>query len=699
MIRRRPDLLALIVALASTLAVVAFVLGDLLLSRKRELELGMARTREFSTMLGEHTARTHETLDILLREIAGDLANDHRDWPTWEASRGWTYIAERHMRSLPQLRDLVIFDRDGEQRSISTYFPPPRVNARDRPYFVALEQGAAAITFGPFIGRNSGRYTYVLARRIEDGVSNFAGIVIAAIEPAYFSAHCWSGRLADDFESVIINAQGQVVASCRPTDTGKASPLIGALAVDVLHAGRLREWLPASGVARGNGLIASVAPVPDYGDLRVLSVLPQSSVLASWRNHAWQVGTLAGIVILILLAGGLLLRRQVRDMQALTEELAASHNRLEERVQAATAELSLQKDQAEQSSHAKSRFLAAASHDLRQPLHALTLFALDLQRQVEAGKGSELPRISRQISTSADMLRELFDSLLDISRLDVAGIATEIRAFAVNPLLERLASSFRNVAVDRQQTLVFRPTGLWVESDPVLLERILSNLIANALRYTAPGGRILVAVRRRGANALIEVRDNGCGIAGDQHEVIFGEFYQVGNRARQPQQGLGLGLAIVARLARALGITVGVRSAIGRGSTFSLLVRRALPTVAATPSGTPQSGVTIHFVGDSSDLRACMAMAGNWRHEISHDATVGGPAPESRRPRIIVTLASLAARVRAADPKSAPIIALDDGHESPPPDDSHLLSLPVRPAKFRALLLGQLQNGVPRSMP
>lgn len=699
MIRRRPDLLALIVALASALAVVAFVLGDLLLSRERELELGIARTREFGTMLGEHTARTYEAMDILLREIASDLSTNHQEWPTWEAGRGWTYIAERHTRSLPQLRNLIIFDRDGELRFMSAYFPSERVNVRDRPYFVALEQGAAAISFGPFIGRISGRYTYALAQRIEDSAGNFAGIVTARTEPAYFSAHCWSGRLADDFESVIINAQGQVVASCRPTDTGKGSPLLGALAVDALYAGRLRDWLPAAGVARGNGLIASVAPVPDYADLRVLTVLPESSVLASWRNHATQAGTLAGIVILILLAGGLLLRRQVRDMQALTEELAASHDRLEERVQAATAELSLQKDQAEQANHAKSRFLAAASHDLRQPLHALSLFAADLQRQVEAVNGSELPRLSRQISTSAEMLREMFDSLLDISRLDVAGIATEIRAFALNPLLERLASSFRNVAVDRQQTLVFRPTGLWVESDPVLLERILTNLIANALRYTAPGGRILVAVRRRGANGLIEVRDNGCGIASDHHEAIFGEFYQVGNRAREPQQGLGLGLAIVARLARALGITVSVRSAVGRGSTFSLLLRRALPTVAARPAEPAQSGANIHFVGDSGDLRACMELARNWRHEISHDPAGGGAAPQSRRPRIIVTLASLAAQVRAADPAGAPIIALDNGHESPLPDDCHLLSLPVRPAKFRALLLGLLQNGVSRSMP
>ena len=698
MIRRRPDLLALIVALAGTLAVVAFLLWDQFLSRERELDLGTARTEHSGVMLGEHTARTYEAVDILLRDIATDLSSNHQDWASWEASRGWTYVAERHTRSLPQLRDLIIFDRDGEQRFISTYFPPPRINVRDRPYFIALEQGTSVTSFGPFIGRNSGRYTYALARRIEDAGRNFAGIVIAGIEPAYFSGHCWSNRLAEDFDSVIINARGQVVASCRPTELSRQSPILGALAVDVLHGGRLRDWLPANGVARGNGLIASVSPVPDFADLRVLTVLPESSVLATWRSHLTQVGILACIVILILLAGGLLVRRQVRDMQALTKKLAAGRDQLEERVQAATAELSLEKEQAEHSSHAKSRFLAAASHDLRQPLHALTLFAADLQRQVQAGNSSELPRLSRQISASTDMLHELFESLLDISRLDVAGIRTEIRPFALNPMLERLSSSFRSVAGDRQQALVFRPTGVWVESDPELLERIVSNLIANALRYTAPGGRILVCVRRRGGNALIEVRDNGCGIASEHHDAIFGEFYQVGNRARQPQQGLGLGLSIVARLARALGIEASLRSAVGRGSTFSLLVKRARPPALATPSGPEQSGVTIYFVGDSSDLRQCMEMAMNWNHALSHDATGSGRPPESHQPLIIVTLASLAAQVRAADPTGAPIIALDDGRNSPLPHDSHLLSLPVRPAKFRALL-GQRQKTDSRSIP
>ena len=183
MIRRRPDLLALIVAVTGTLAVVAFLLGDLLLSREREIDLGTARTEHFGTMLAEHTARTYEALDILLREIASDLSSNHPEWPTWESSRGWSYVAERHTRSLPQLRDLIIFGRDGEERFISTYFPPPRINVRDRPYFTAPEQGPSATSFGPFTGRNSGRPPHALPRRIDHAGGNLPGILLGRIEP------------------------------------------------------------------------------------------------------------------------------------------------------------------------------------------------------------------------------------------------------------------------------------------------------------------------------------------------------------------------------------------------------------------------------------------------------------------------------------------------------------------------------------
>ena len=698
MIRRRPDFVVLAVVLVGTLVTVATFLSGLWLSRDNELEIGERRVRDFGIMVGEHTARSFEAVDILLREIASDLSERQRDWESWEASRGWNYLATHHATSLPQLRDLIIFDREGQQRYISTYFPTPRINVRDRPYFVALEEGQASAAFGPYIGRNSGRYTYALARRIDDAQHKFAGVAFASIETGYFQDFCWANRLADDFESLIINAKGQIVATCRPTDLSKQSPTLGAPALEVLYGGRLRDWLPATGVARNNGLIASLSPVPGFSDLRVLTVLPEASLLAAWQSRVEQLGALVLLIALILLLGGWLVRRQVLQMQAMTKALEDSHEQLAERVREATNELAVQKDEADRANRAKSRFLAAASHDLRQPMHALALFAADLQRQLRSGSTGELNRLSGQIATSTSLLGEMLDSLLDISRLDVAGVKPEIRAFALNPMFERLAASFRRAAVDRHQTLIFRPSGLWVESDPLMVERMVANLLSNALHYTPSGGRVLVAARRRGADVLIEVRDNGPGIASEHQAAIFTEFYQVGNPAREQGKGLGLGLSIIDRLARALGIEVRLRSAAGRGTVFGMLIKTGLPQTAVATLTKPGNDVAIHFIGQGEDLQAAMGLARSWHYAVSHQPDADASPPDILRRIVIMTLASQATTVRAIYPVATPIIALVDTRETNLPDGVYPLSLPLRPAKLRALL-EQVQKTRPKSMP
>jgi hypothetical protein len=150
MLRRKPEALALFVALISTLTVLAVFLTDLVLSRQRDIESGERRLNHFGIMMAEHTARSFEAVDVLLREMSSDLSLSRRDWPDWDASKGWEYVAQRHSRAMPQLRDLIIFDRHGNQRFISTYFPPPSVNVRDRPYFTALENGDEATSSRPW---------------------------------------------------------------------------------------------------------------------------------------------------------------------------------------------------------------------------------------------------------------------------------------------------------------------------------------------------------------------------------------------------------------------------------------------------------------------------------------------------------------------------------------------------------------------
>jgi len=695
MLKRKPETLALIVALIGTLIVLFVFLTDLLLARHRDTEAGERRLQHFGIMMAEHTARAFEAVDVLLREMAVDLSNNRRNWEKWQASQGWEYVAQRHSRAMPQLRDLIIFDRDGNQRFISTYFPTPHINVQDRPYFEAIANGAESATYGPYIGRNSGRYSYAIGHRITGENNSFSGVAFAAIEPSYLQDFCWSNRLSDDFEAVLINAKGQIIASCRPTDLSRLSPILGSIAADTLFNGQLRGHVPETGQASGNDLLISVSPVPGFADLRILTAIPESTLLASWKSRLIELSTLAVLVATVLLVGGLLVRRQLREMAALTAELAAGHEHLEARVRTATVELAGQKDTAERANRAKSRFLAAASHDLRQPLHALSLFAADLQRQVRNGTTDALPRLAEQISTSTAMLGELLDSLLDISRLDVVGIKPEIRLFPLGPLFERLANSSRRAAVDRKQTLRFRPTHLWLESDPVMVERIIANLVSNALRYTPPGGRVLVAARQRGEEVLIEVRDNGMGIAPEHQAAIFAEFYQVGNAAREHNKGLGLGLSIVDRLARVLNASIVLNSRLGGGTNFALRVRGGRPAHEPVEAK-PQTAGKVFCIGSSPAMLECIALAEHWDYEITH--TDGGGDDILPRHSVIIADAELAddvARELTADTQL--IVLVKDAQASVPPG-AHALPLPVRPARFRALL-GQLQKTLSKSTP
>lgn len=695
--KKKPETLALIVALAGTLTILLVFLADLVLARHRDLEAGERRLQHFGIMMAEHTARTFEALDVLLRETSTDLSLNQREWEKWDESRGWQYIAQRHSRAMPQLRDLIIFDRLGNQRFISTYFPSPKINVRDRPYFQALEAGAEAATFGPYIGRNSGRYTYAIARRIAGNGSSFAGAVFAAIEPDYLQDFCWSNRLSDDFEAVLANAKGEIVASCRPSDLSRQSPIIGAVASKALFDGKLQEYVPEAGLSRINGLLISVSPVPGFSDLRILTAIPESTLLVSWRTRMFELGTLGLLVTFVLLVGAWLVRRQVQEMARMTSELAASHEHLEERVRAATVELAGQKDTAERANKAKSRFLAAASHDLRQPLHALSLFATDLQRQVRDGKLLELPRLAEQISTSTAVLGELLDSLLDISRLDVAGIKPDVRPCALQPMLDRLAASFRRAAADRRIRLRFRPTSRWVETDPVMLERIIANLVSNALRYTAPGGTVLVAVRSRGKDVAIEIRDNGIGIATEHQAAIFAEFYQVGNTAREQTKGLGLGLSIVDRLTRALDIQIALRSQLGVGTSFSLRVTGCLPAAQnATASQDTAPAGRVHCIGTSEDLLGCIKLVSDWNYVVTGADGVGTEHPPAHA--LLITEAELAEAVSAELAPGTPLIVLVRDADRQLPAGAHALPAPVRPAKLRALI-NQLQKTLSKSTP
>jgi len=278
------------------------------------------------------------------------------------------------------------------------------------------------------------------------------------------------------------------------------------------------------------------------------------------------------------------------SIEALLGEVEAARSELEARVAERTAELNTARDEAERANRAKTRFLAAASHDLRQPLQAQVLFhELIVRRARDPALAPQLERMGRALAAQ----QQILDTLLDVSRIDAGMIAVDRHAFALAPLVERLAQEFGPQAAAKGLALRTVPCTAFVDSDPALLERIVRNLLGNAVKYT-DRGRILIGCRRAGAVRRLQVWDTGPGIPGDKLTVVFEEFRQLDNPAGDRNRGLGLGLSIVERLARLLGHRVAVRSRVGRGTVFEVeLPVAARPEPAAVPAA-PDPAAAAH---------------------------------------------------------------------------------------------------------
>jgi len=254
------------------------------------------------------------------------------------------------------------------------------------------------------------------------------------------------------------------------------------------------------------------------------------------------------------------------------------------------------REKAERASAAKTRFLAAASHDLRQPLHALGLFIATLAMQVRAPRTEALlQRIDEALGSVGTMLT----SILDISKLDAGIIEPKPETVDLGELFIRLEQEFTPIAAENGNQLRFRRTRLLVQSDPALYEHSLRNLIANACRYTH-NGRILVVARMKNGKVRYEVRDTGPGIAPEQQQSIFEEFYQLDNPERDRKQGMGLGLAIVQRNIDLLGHSLELDSTPGHGACFSVLAQSA--AAPAAPTATNDNKLKISDLADATIL-------------------------------------------------------------------------------------------------
>jgi signal transduction histidine kinase len=313
------------------------------------------------------------------------------------------------------------------------------------------------------------------------------------------------------------------------------------------------------------------------------------------------------------------------------ESLEQFNRELEQRVRAKSAELMTAldhmraaRDWAETANRGKTGFLAAASHDLRQPIHALGLYMGSLRhRPLEAGAREIVDRMDGSVAA----LESLLNALLDISRIDAGVLVPQTRPFDLGGLLHRLADGFSREAAAQALRFSVRVGGAapaYASADPMLVERVLRNLIANAVKYTRDGG-VLVTCRPRGVGGpspqwRVEVWDTGPGIAPEEQERVFEEFYQAGSPERDRRGGLGLGLSIVRRLARLMNLPLALHSRPGRGSRFVLdlpAFAHALCAVAVTEEKESVPRMVIAVIDDDAEVRDAMrSLLKSWQCDV-----------------------------------------------------------------------------------
>lgn len=393
-----------------------------------------------------------------------------------------------------------------------------------------------------------------------------------------------------------------------------------------------------------------------------------------------------------------------------TEELTSVLRRLERSNEA----LVVAKDEAERANLSKTRFLAAASHDLLQPLNAARLSISVLS---ELQLSDDTRSLAGQIEQSLQTIEDLIKTLLDISKLDAGVVKPEMREFPLDDVLSVVEASFAPQAAAKGLRLRVRRSGLLVRSDPMLLLRVLQNLVSNAVRYTENGG-VLVGVRRRGGRCLIDVVDTGSGISESERETIFEEFYRGAAAAGGAHTGLGLGLAIVQRTVLTLGHLLILKSELGRGSTFRLALHHAGPAPREADSAPERpaaiqetTGAVVLLIENDKDVRDATArLLKRWSCRVLAAQGLNDIAPLlaeiKESPDIVLAdyhlddgktgLAALEEVRRCAGVPVPAVILTADRSTSVGGDvlaaGFELMHKPIKPAELRALmthLLGQ----------
>jgi signal transduction histidine kinase/CheY-like chemotaxis protein len=700
-----------------------------------ELYFSYYKTRDATVALHrEKAAAAAIRIEQFIREI-----EQHIGW-TNLLPRGTDPIAQRHvefiklLRQAPAITDAVWLDARGrEQLRVSRLAMDRLRSGTDFSLTPAFRQARTQSPYrGPVYFREGTEPYMTLAVTAGEGVT-LVEVNLKFVWDVITSIHF--GKTGDAY---VIDANNHLVSHPDISLVLKNTDLSSLPQVQRARAATsLLETAADSGDGQdplGHAVLTAYAQIESLGWTVFVEQDRQEAFAPLYASMVRTVSFVLLGLVLAVAASGLLARRMVMPIRALQEgaarigageldhrieihtgdeletlaeefdEMAArlreSYSGLEQKVNERTEELVA-------ANQAKSRFLAAASHDLRQPMHALGLFVAQLKDRVRSPESA--PLILR-VEAAVAALQGLLDALLDVSRLDAGVVTPNVTDFGANTVLARIENGFAADATSRGLRFRIVRSTLALHSDPVLLERILINLVANAVRYTESGG-ILVGCRRRGEQVRVEVWDTGIGIAPEHQQAIFQEFYQVGNPERDRQKGLGLGLSIAARLARLLGGRIEVRSQPGRGSVFAVELPRAdeIHETAAfsAPAGIDERlrGAFVLVVDD--DALVCEALAGlldQWGctavTAASGEEALAALARQSRVPDAVLcdyrlpdgeTGSEVIRRLRERMGPDFPA-ALITGDTAPErlrearESGVPLLHKPVQPARLRALL-------------
>jgi signal transduction histidine kinase/CheY-like chemotaxis protein len=584
----------------------------------------------------------------------------------------WRFDAVRLLRQVPAVTEIAQIDATGREKfRISRHamdVSESHVDYSRDPIFV--QAMANKIYYGPvyFVDGSEPYMAIAVA-----GSGRDHGVIVGQVNLKFIWEVVSQIKVGKRGQAYVVDASGRLIADPDISLVLRNTDMSGLPQVHAARAPQMAADKSVAGVdGQGKSVLSAHAAVAPLNWL-VFVDLPTGEAYAPLYGSIARSGiSVVAAIVVALLAGLLLTRRMVVPLRALhdgavrigrgdltqriaiktgdeLEALGDQFNDMAVRLQESYATLERKVEertrQLELANLAKSRFLAAASHDLRQPLHALGLFVAQLHGRVRA---NERRRIVARIDAALSAMNELFNALLDISKLDAGVLSPSITEFPVAKLLDRVDMTFTGFAREKGLSLRVISSSAWVRSDFILLERIVFNLVSNAVRYTSSGG-VVIGCRKRGVNLRIEVWDTGTGVPQDQQQNIFGEFYRLSAPGSDGRSGLGLGLAIVDRLCRLLDHSVNLTSTLGKGSCFSI----AVPLVAARPE-IGESPAPAHPLMDASNRKLVViidddplvleGMGGlfrRWGYHVlvagTDDEALAGVANRDRPPDLIVS--------------------------------------------------------------